>query len=352
MRQRRRGVRDGVRDLRVVRHAAPRSRVHQRFSARRPVAEDTVVTAVEATAARFGEEHRPVDERETEARHQDRLTRRHELRVEVRRVPGADVDRPPSDGVLGQCSLPSRRVILEVAERQDDAIRIDVGAVGQVHGEPPGVARRQVRGRRPVHVNPHLVRRGLGQRFEHGGEIARVHRSGGECRRRSGEKPIELRSHRGVGPQRLGLGGQPVGQGRPARAVGVHRDVGGGRVHPQQSRLILPPDPSATGWKGIDDVDVDRVARPGSVGGPSGVGVCSGVGGYGQCDDALEDAGTAWSAADEGDDHGHVAAVKPAARRVSCALHRNGSGTSLRTRGITSAANWRTMSFRCSTSRL
>jgi hypothetical protein len=189
---------------------------------------------------------------------------------------------------------------------QRGLLRVGFG-VQVAEGEDDGVGEERARTARQPDPLPALARPG----DAHGAVGVVVH---GDLRRQRGHRPVvgpaQIRAldpaaDEGVpveaGPLVQG-GALPDGSGHLDAGVGEHGDVLGAGVHPQQRRLLGPPDPSGARRVGVDEVDVE--ARSGRQFG--------GVGG-----DPLQDAGPARPRPDDDQGRPHRTRSVPRAKRFS-----------------------------------
>ncbi len=289
-RQRRPFAVPGVADLGVVRDTPARSDVEHGFPAGRHV-----LAVLVPSAAALGEQHHQVDEGEPEAPYDDRFARGHRGQVGV----GGEVRWQVEESVpvreVGQPELFRLRFGFEVADGDGDGVgeqrcaaprQPDPLAAFARTGDPQGAA--------PVPVHGDALREGGHGLLVHPAQIDALQPPAGEVGTLQRLDLVE-ESGVGAGPVRevdpaVPDAGRPGVQrgpraGRPLLAdgvVGEHRDVLGHGVHPEQRRLVVPPDPPAAGRVRVDEVD-GQWAVPVQGGGVGG--------------DALDQAGAARSGA-------------------------------------------------------
>lgn len=294
----------GVADLRVVRDPAPRSHVQHGLAPRRHV--DPVLVA---SAAPLGEQDHQVDEGEAEAADDDRSTGGQCGEVGVGGEVGRQVDQPVPRREVAQLGLLRLLFGVQVADGQDDEVGEErFGAVLQPHALAGAARSGDGEGGGAVLVHGDGGRQGRQGALVGPAQIGALEPPAGEVL--AGEAAY-LGEYGG-----LGVGGDDSGadvlgpgvQGGPRddrsgqlhRLVGEHGDVLGHGVHPEQRRLVRPPDPSAAGRVGVDEVDVQGQIPV----------QLTGVGG-----DAFDDAGAARAAADhrQGGSGAHRAPAVPRA---------------------------------------
>lgn len=289
-RQRRPFALPGVADLGVVRDAPARSDVEQGLPAGRHV-----LAVLVPSAAALGEQHHQVDEGESEAPYDDRLARGHLAQVGVGGEVRRQVDEPVPVREVGQLDLLRLRFGVEVADgdgygigeqRCAASLQPDLLAALARPGDPQGGA--------PVPVDGDTFREGGHGLLVHPAQIDALQPSAREVGTLQRLYLVEEFGLR-LGPVRecrapvpdVRRPGVQRGAGTdrpflPDGVVGEHRDVLGHGVHPEQRRLVVPPDPSAAGRIRVDEVNGQR-AVPVQGGGVGG--------------DALDQAGAARSGA-------------------------------------------------------
>ncbi|EPH41991.1 hypothetical protein STRAU_4952 [Streptomyces aurantiacus JA 4570] len=230
----------GVADLGVVGHAAPRADVQDGFAPRRHIGVPLV-----PAAAPLGQEHHQVDEGEPEAAYEDGLAAFEGAQVGVGGEVGRQVDEAVAAGVAPQVPLLVVEFGVEVALGEDD----EVGGEGVVGAFEPHLL-AAVRGAGQAHgavgvvVDGDVGRQGGHGLLVHPAQIGALPPPSGE------DLAVDVRP----GVQR---GSGQHGPGDVDRVVGEHRDVLRVRVHPQQRRLLLAPDPAGARRVGVDQVDVE-----------------------------------------------------------------------------------------------
>lgn len=240
-----------VPDLRVVRHPAPRPDVQHGLPPGRVIRHLPVrVRRVPLVppAAPLRQQHHEVDEGEPEAPHEHRLSGGQRRQVTVRGEVGRQMDESVGAGVLRQFPLFVVEFGVQMTECEDDEVREQrTGAPLQPHLLTPFT--RTTDPQRPQRVvvdgDP------LGQ-VGHGTLVhpAQILALGPSVRE---DPPVEARPLVQGGPL-------PHGPLHPHRLVREHGDVLGLRVHPQQRRLVRPPDTPGTRRMRIDEMDVEAHA--------------------------------------------------------------------------------------------
>ncbi|GAB1330483.1 hypothetical protein ACE1SV_48220 [Streptomyces sennicomposti] len=229
-----------VADLGVVRDSAPRADVQHRF-----LSGGEVGVLLVAAAATLGEQHHQVHEGESETAHEDGFAGLQGGQVAVGGEVGRQVDQAVGAGVVSQLLLLPVVFGVEVAEGEDDEV-----------GEERARAALQ----------PHLLASVVRAADAEGAHRVVVH---GDAGRQRGHGLV-------VHPAQIGPLEAAVGEGAPGDAgplvqggslahrsghvdgvVGEHGDVLGVRVHPQQRRLGVAPDPAAARRMRVDQMDVE-----------------------------------------------------------------------------------------------
>ncbi len=251
--------------LGVVRDAAPRADVDYRLPPGRAV-DEAVAGLLEAAAAALGEQCGQVDEGEPETAQHEVFAGGYRGEVGVGGEGGREVEAAVPRGEPGHRRVPGLGGGVEVADGEGDVVGgqravaepDQLRAVGRAGDLADGVA---------VHGDGD-VRRQVGDRAaEHPVQVGALGPPAGEVGRR--ERP-QLGPYARVGDlpvrRELRLAGGPFGQRRAGadgpldgRAlVGEHGDVLGHRVHQQQRRLVVAPDPARSGRVRVDQMDVQR----------------------------------------------------------------------------------------------
>lgn len=270
---RRRGGRWRIRRFGRQGDATPGARVQPGLAAGRQIAQRAAGGgADEAAAAALRQQRQAVDEDQAQAADQDpRAGRDGRQRVRIG-GPGAD----PGQAV--RCGG-GEGVRMALGEHHP------VGEEGRLAGVEdhllaapparyrPGGRAPQIDHSRPVDEEPHRGGPLAGDGLEEVPQIAALVAAGG----------VGAVVQRGVEP----AGGGGAGARRPCARhalVGVHRDLLGGGVHPQQTGLVGAPGTARAGWVRVDDVQVQGpvAVQGGDVG-----------------EDPLDDRGAARTAADE-----------------------------------------------------
>ena len=280
--------------LRAVRDATARADVEHRLATARGVRVRAVLADVEAPAPSLRQQHHLVDEVEAEPADDHVRTGSEAVEVGIGGVLGREVHQLVAGGVVDQLRMLAGRLGVEVAEAQDDRIGVDRRSSVVERDAQPVAVEIVDRGRsrtvhhhrgavsdrfdRPLQAPAHVLTAEASRREVHRCEVLRLRSETGVGDVAGADRGGPLRERRPL-PDRPGARDARIGeQGR------VHRQ----RVHPQQRRLIEPPQATGSGRVRIDEVQLDRTrCRGGEVGG-----------------DPLDDADAARADAHD-DDHAH-----------------------------------------------
>ena len=261
------GRADLVAELGVVGHATPGADVEHRLPPARVVGEGRAL-AREPPTTPLAEQDDEVDEGQSHAAHEHRLTGLEPREIEVGRVPRRQVGESGGCCGLEDAAFLRTRRLVEVALRENHEVGLDGLTGREVDALPHAALGGGAEGRAlscvgegcgpcRVVVHGHPVGQPRGGPLPRPREVARLEHARGEgagalqcsaCRGGSGQaRPLGQRGARVDGPLAL------------HRLVGEDGDVLRLGVHPEQGRLRGAPD-AATPWRlGVDHVQLDRL---------------------------------------------------------------------------------------------